>query len=35
MTDIEAVLKRRYDNGGDYWAVPDKNLIETAVRHHH
>ncbi len=28
MTDIEAVLKKRYDNGADYWATPDKNLIK-------
>jgi hypothetical protein len=24
--DIEEVLKRRYDNGGDYWATADGRL---------
>ncbi len=25
--DIEALLARRYDNGGDYWATPDGRLL--------
>lgn len=24
--DIDAILARRYDNGADYWATPDKRL---------
>lgn len=23
---VEAILKRRYDNGGDLWTTPDKRL---------
>ncbi len=28
QSDIEAILTRRYDNGADYWATPDKRLIK-------
>ena len=27
-SDIQAILARRYDNGGDYWATPDGQLIK-------
>jgi hypothetical protein len=26
--DIEAILAKRYDNGGDYWATSDKRLMK-------
>lgn len=26
--DIQAILARRYDNGGDYWATPDGRLMK-------
>lgn len=26
QSDIEAILARRYDNGGDLWATPDKRI---------
>jgi hypothetical protein len=25
-SDVEAILAKRYDNGGDYWATPDRRL---------
>ncbi len=28
QADIAAILERRYDNGGDYWATPDKRLMK-------
>jgi len=28
QSDIEAILAKRYDNGGDYWTTPDKRLIK-------
>lgn len=30
LSDIEAILSHRYDNGADYWATPDKRLIKGA-----
>lgn len=27
-SDIETILSHRYDNGGDYWATPDKRLLK-------
>lgn len=29
-SDIEEILLHRYDNGGDYWATPDKRLLKGA-----
>ncbi len=26
QSDVEAILAKRYDNGGDYWTTPDKRL---------
>ena len=26
--DIQAILSRRYDNGADYWATPDRRLMK-------
>lgn len=26
QSDIETILEKRYDNGGDYWTTPDKRL---------
>lgn len=28
LSDIEAILSHRYDNGADYWTTPDKRLIK-------
>jgi hypothetical protein len=28
MSDIEAILARRFDNGWDYWATPDKRFMK-------
>ena len=28
MSDYEAILSHRYDNGADYWTTPDKRLIK-------
>lgn len=28
--DIEVILSHRFDNGGDYWATPDKRLLKGA-----
>lgn len=28
VSDIEAILSHRYDNGGDLWTTPDKRLIK-------
>lgn len=28
FSDIEAILSHKQDNGADYWATPDKNLIK-------
>ncbi|WP_375152520.1 hypothetical protein [Enterococcus mundtii] len=30
QTTIDEILSRRYDNGFDYWAIPDKKLIKEA-----
>lgn len=27
-SDIEAILKKRHDNGGDYWATPDGKILK-------
>ncbi len=27
-SDVDAILARRHDNGGDYWATPDRRLIK-------
>ncbi len=29
--DIDAILSRRYDLGGDYWTTPDRRLIKGGV----
>lgn len=31
QADVEAILARRYDNGADYWATPDKRLMKGSV----
>ncbi|HWQ42281.1 MAG TPA: prenyltransferase [Desulfosporosinus sp.] len=28
QSDIEAIIAKRHDNGGDYWATPDRRLIK-------
>ncbi|MFZ5967343.1 MAG: prenyltransferase [Bacillota bacterium] len=28
LSDFEAILSHRYDNGADYWTTPDKRLIK-------
>lgn len=28
QSDIEAIMARRHDNGGDYWTTPDRRLIK-------
>jgi len=28
QSDVNAILAKRYDNGGDYWATPDKRLMK-------
>ncbi|MFA9466892.1 MAG: hypothetical protein ACERKN_21775 [Velocimicrobium sp.] len=28
ISDVEAILSHRYDNGADYWTTPDKRLIK-------
>ncbi len=28
LSDAEAILSRRYDNGADYWTTPDRRLIK-------
>lgn len=28
QSDVEAILAKRYDNGGDYWTTPDRHLIK-------
>ena len=28
VSDVEAILSHRYDNGGDLWATPDKRLMK-------
>lgn len=30
LSDVEAILSHRYDNGGDLWATPDKRLLKGA-----
>ena len=30
LSDIEEILLHRHDNGGDYWATPDKRLLKGA-----
>ncbi len=30
ISDVEAILSHRYDNGADHWATPDKRLIKGA-----
>lgn len=30
LSDVEAILSHRYDNGADYWTTPDKRLIKGA-----
>ncbi len=29
-SDVEAIVSHRYDNGGDFWATPDKRLLKGA-----
>jgi hypothetical protein len=31
QSDIEAILARRHDQGGDYWTTPDRRLIKGGV----
>lgn len=28
LSDVEAILSHRYDNGADYWTTPDRRLIK-------
>jgi hypothetical protein len=28
LSDVEAILSHKYDNGADYWTTPDKRLIK-------
>lgn len=28
QSDIQAILAKRYDNGGDYWTTPDRRLMK-------
>lgn len=28
QSDVEAILAKRYDNGGDYWTTPDRRLCK-------
>jgi len=28
LSDVEAILSHRYDNGADYWTTPDKRLLK-------
>ena len=28
LSDVEAIISHRYDNGADYWTTPDKRLIK-------
>ena len=28
LSDFEAILSHRYDNGADYWTTPDRRLIK-------
>ena len=28
LSDVEAIMSHRYDNGADYWTTPDKRLIK-------
>lgn len=28
QSDLEAIMAKRHDNGGDYWATPDRRLIK-------
>ena len=30
LSDLEAILSHRYDNGGDLWATPDKRLLKSS-----
>ncbi len=30
LSDIEAIISHRHDNGGDLWATPDKRLLKGA-----
>ncbi|HBE79559.1 MAG TPA: prenyltransferase [Firmicutes bacterium] len=30
LSDFDAILSHRYDNGADYWTTPDKRLIKGA-----
>ncbi len=30
LSDVEAILSHRYDNGGDLWTTPDKRLLKGA-----
>ena len=29
--DIEAILARRHDNGGELWATPDRRLLKVSA----
>ncbi len=31
QSDVEAILAKRYDNGADYWATPDKGLSKGGL----
>jgi hypothetical protein len=28
LSDIEAIMSKRHDNGGDYWTTPDRRLVK-------
>jgi len=28
VSDVEAILSHRYDNGADYWTTPDERLLK-------
>lgn len=30
LSDVEAILSHRYDNGGELWTTPDKRLLKGA-----
>lgn len=31
-SDVEAILERRYDNGGDYWTTEDGRIRDKPSR---
>jgi hypothetical protein len=31
QADVNAILAKRYDQGGDYWTTPDNRLIKGGV----